>query len=65
MLATKLVSVCHHIDPHMGIMASEITDNLTAYSKASSGLQQNQHKSSASLALCEGEPALNSPHKGQ
>ena len=37
---------------HMGIMASEITGNLTVYSIAFSVWQQWQHQSSPVLALC-------------
>ena len=41
---------------HYSDMLSEITRNLPVASIASSGLQQRKYKSSALLALCEGNP---------
>ena len=43
---------------HMNILASEITSNLIVCSTACPSLQQRPHQSSASLALCEGNPLV-------
>ena len=57
---------CHYNDVIMSVMASQITGVSIVYLNVSSGADQREHQSSASLVFVNGfvRSPVNSPHKG-